>query len=267
MNISLPNDAEGELLIERGLTIVVPFYDDFNRLELQFKNWRKFSQKVRDKLHIILVDDCSPNPLILPPSKLKRINFDLSIYRITTDLKWNTPGALNLGITQAPTEWVFIMDSDCLIEPDMIEKLMVELTPEQRFIYWFRRRRITNDPKKAGNKKYLPCTILFNKTMFHEIGGFDEDFTGGHNDGYGFFDNDFGYKSEEFVYTQGRVRGVKITEYMEDIVGPNVQQRTNVRATVELEINRKMYREKCLGQIPRSTDILRFEWEKLYGNN
>ncbi|MCI0564846.1 MAG: glycosyltransferase family 2 protein, partial [Nitrososphaera sp.] len=176
-------------LREQGLSIVHPFYDDFSRLPFHYDVWKKYRPESMEKLNFVLVDDCSARPLMgaLDVSKLEN---NLHVFRIQDDLRWNTCGALNLGITQAPDEWVVCMDSDCMLFPEYLEKLLDESPDPDKFYYFKRIRLCEQWPEKKLLDRYLPCAILMTKTAFLKIGGFDEDFTGAYTGGYGFFDTD-----------------------------------------------------------------------------
>ena len=54
-----------------------------------------------------------------------------------------------------------------------------------------------------------------------------------------------------------------VTEYLESEVGPNVQERTGVTKD-DYVINKHIYYDKKSGKLPRSTDMLRFEWSKTF---
>jgi len=249
-------------LREMGLSVCHPFYNDQPRLEHHIRNWEQYSEEDRKPLHFVLVDDGSKKPLIAWTdfSRVKVAN--LYIYQIMQNLKWNTPGALNLCVTQAHTEWVIIMDSDCLLQPEDMTKLL-DFEPDPEIFYLFHRNRISNNEYllKTKARQLLPCTILMTKTAFHKLGGFDEDFTGERSGGYGFFDTDFTRRAKMYAIRR-ELPGVIIQEYMEDIVGPNVHTRENVRN--KDRINKKLWYAKLNGEIPRNRELLRFPWKKVF---
>jgi len=253
-----------KILFEQKLTIVHPFYNEEKRLIKQVEAWREYETHVKKAVQFILVDDGSKNPVHKQVENMKLPpDLNLDIYRINEDLKWNTPGALNLGIEHATTNWVLIMDSDCLLAGTNL-RWILKLRPDLGFIYRFNRRRITNIHYLKGKERFLGCAILFPKEAFLSIGGFDEDFTGEWSRGYGIFDNAFVQNVLENGYMQGVLQGPVVTEYMEDVVGPNIQQKTGVRASREIRTNKILWQEKKDGNIPKVTNRLRFEWEKVF---
>lgn len=249
------DSGNGKSLYELGFTVVHPFFNEMERFNLQLSKWVQWSEKVKSTVHIVVVDDCSTPSLksMLPMSMVKRLDLNLQIFRIVDDLKWNTPGALNLGITQAPTDWVFIMDSDCLLEPDMIEKLL-NFRPNPDYLYTCLRDRITEDSAKKAIFRPPTCSLLFNKNQFNKVGGFDEDFTGTRSGGYGFFDWDFIVR---FPEPRRVIKDIFISEYLE--VVPSVQLRTNVSED-NLKINKRLFRAKQDKRIPTNKSILNFLW-------
>ncbi|MCI0564844.1 MAG: glycosyltransferase family 2 protein [Nitrososphaera sp.] len=248
----------GPTLFDLGLTIVHPYYNDETRLPIQFENWKKYSDKVKASLHIVIADDCSKTPA----SNLmdRTLGIDIQVFRVLKDLRHNTPGALNLGVLNAPTDWVLIMDSDCVLEPNMIERLM-SYSPDKIWFHYFNRKRITNDKRLRRNTRYLPCAVLFHKECFKIVGGFDEDFTGERSKGYGSFDTTFEFVIVRYGYLRALMNDVIITEHMQDSIGPNVQTKTGTNYKHH-RINIELYDRKICGEAPMNRKWLNFPWEK-----
>jgi hypothetical protein len=256
-----PHTMSESTLYDRGLTLINPFWGERERFEKQFENLVKMSEYIRDNLKVIWVDDHGKNPVheMLTPNRLKYINFDLSVFRIKDDLKYSTPCALNLGIMCASTPWVLIMDSDCLFEPEEMDKVM-SLGTKHGWQYKFPRQRITTDDHKRSNTRYLPCTDLMERENVIKVMGFDEDFCGSWSGGYGFFDNQFDHKWVKDGYYIGQVGWITATEYMEDQVGPRVERDHNEHHRV----NRKLMYAKDDGSCPRRDNMLNFSWERTF---
>ncbi len=259
------SNGQGSMsLYESKLTLVHPFFGESERFKLLIKTWMGYSKKIKECLDIIIVDDHGSHSVssMLVPSITKRIDFNLTVYEIEDDLRYNTPGALNLGIITALTPWVLIMDSDCTFLPEDMAKVMGYF-PRKDISYRFDRLRVTEDKKLLLNMRFLPCTMLTHKDIFFDVGGFDEDFTGEYSGGYGFFDNHFDHKILHSKITAWRriPENIVATEWMTDVVGDNVD-----RTEDEEKINRKLMYGKCDGTIPESHHMLRFSWKKVYGN-
>jgi len=267
--IDLPHIGDAPLW-EKGLTLTYAFYDDLERIKLQREVWNFYSDEIKKAIHIVIVDDCSPNP-VHKVFEDNSIDIDLTIYRIKDNLKWNTPGAINLGVTQAPTDWVLNFSSDCSIENRELDILM-DLKPHDRHFYKLHRRRITNDPNRVLRALHPhPETFVQNKNTFREVGCFDEDFTGARSGGYGIYDNYFSHTVIRCGYRLALIDQVRMIEWLEDITGSSVQQRENV-GTIGVAKNLKLWGEKKATwplnkrEMPNvKLPILRFKWEKVYG--
>ncbi len=250
------------MLSTLGLTIIHPFYNEPERLKIQWTNWKQWSLKAKRSVQVVIADDHSTPGMHTfiqekPPMPLE-------VYWITKDLRHNTPGCLNMGISEASTEWILIMDSDCTILPDRLDWLLA-YRPHEDWVMRFHRDRITSN--KAHDRHHiLGCSILFSKTQWQRVGGFDEDFSGYNSGGYGHFDNDFVRKLAKAGYRSAVPVGLHITEYCDDIIGPGIQEITQVSRDNEPRINKHLAYDKHKGRVKESTfdKICRFKYERTY---
>lgn len=252
----LRNAAGPVFIKDIGLTIIQPFCQDENRFKLQVENWRKYSDFVKDKVNLILVDDCSDIPLhTLVPDDL---DMNLRIYRILDNLKWNTPGAWNLGFKHLNTEWALMFDSDCWFEPDAMEKIL-NLDPQPDYFYLFERKRIGGP--RPYYTRYLPCCFLIKKEAIESVGGMDEDFTGEWSGGYGIFDNFFEWElRRKKNWKDGLVKDIICTEYHVDAM-PDVKVRKVSPPEIHTNLNLRPGKES--GET-RNYNVCRFRWEQTY---
>lgn len=256
------------ILDKTGISLIHPYYNDASRLALQLKIWAAWSPRVCENVDITLVDDGSPEePLTLTNDDKKMFNdkgIRISTYRILTDLKWNTPGALNLGVAVAPRPMVLFMDTDCFLESPAWEKLLgMDLSIEK---FWKFPRYRLGDPliEETALVRYLPCSMLVHKNLFMRLGGFDEDFTGANNGGYGFFDNELDSRANAIGAHHSKynvVQEVAAGEWM-----PSVSGRPTVRPHRDSPPNKKLMRAKQKGEIPQNRQILNFPWKQEYTN-
>jgi glycosyltransferase involved in cell wall biosynthesis len=251
------------LLKDVGFTVLHPFYNERERFDLQLANWLTWSDEVKSKVQIVLIDDCSPSPVHewFTPSIQKRLgNLNIVVYRITTDLKWNTPGALNLGFTAAPTPWVLTMDSDCAFDAENIEKFL-DADPREDSYYKFPRQRYGDSSvENLEIVKPLPCSLLVHKNMFWHVGGFDEDFTGEYTGGYALFDTYFHHRSCELGYIWYSWNEVTAMEWM-----PSVASRERPPENRNhYKINKKVMYAKQASDLPVKSRNLRFDWERTF---
>jgi hypothetical protein len=251
-----------------GVTLVHPFYGEQARFENQYKLWLDWPDSVKRLVNIVLIDDGASNPIHtwITPSKLKRINdLNLTVYRITQDLKWNTPGALNLGFTVAPDPWVLIMDSDCAFDGKNWQKLL-DQKPVEEATYQFPRQRIGDKTEDTDNRRYLPCTILIHKNTVWKMGGFDEDFTGEYTGGYAFFDSDLFLRFKEESVPNYIWNGITATEWMPSQSNGEIVQRTQREERLNRQIMYRKQRQRAGTEegSPRNTQILRFPWKRTF---
>jgi hypothetical protein len=129
---------------------------------------------IEQGLKTIIVDDCSKEPL-------GPIN-GVEVLRIIDDIKWNQPGARNLGFHIADG-WVLCADIDHLVTKDNIEDLM-KLDLQRGIVYY-----IGREDTHSVN------VYLIHKDDFEKVGGYDEDFSGN----YGYDDIHFYEKCKRFL--------------------------------------------------------------------
>jgi len=150
------------------LSYLVPlFFDQDNDRTLSrvLSQYSKYSQKILDKIHFILVDDCSPVKI-----KIQEItNMNISLLRITSDIMWNQGGARNLGVNYAKTSKLLITDID-------------HVFPERTLVHLINRKYNYNDlirfRRFSGLKKISTGYNIFylNKLLFEDFQGYDEIF-------------------------------------------------------------------------------------------
>lgn len=256
-----------------GVSLIHPFWNDEKRLELQVQEWARWSNSACQNVDITLIDDHSDAPLELTSSQeqiIKDKDLSLSIYRILDDLKWNTPGSLNLGFTVAPKPWALTMDSDCFFDSQNWDRLL-EFKPRDDCLHKFNRKRFgaTEASNWLENTRYLPCTILLHKKIFWAIGGFDEQFTGGRTGGYGFFDNEFDWRADKRGWPMDIVPDIVAGEWLPSISGdpvfPGITKGEKDHEPFH-KINRQILRGRQLGEIEQEREILRFRWELTYAS-
>jgi len=135
---------------------------------------------------IIIVDDGStdetPNLIAKENSKVKYIRQDNK----------GVSAARNLGIKNATSEWVCLLDSDDSWQADKLEKQVEALTNNPDYFIchtnetWFRNGKILNQGKKhkkLGGHIFQHClplcaispsSVMIKKTLFDNVGLFDE---------------------------------------------------------------------------------------------
>lgn len=145
-----------------SFTIVSSYYSlvdgDIEFVRKRVEDFQKLRASVSCSL--ILVDDGSPYDRL--EDVLDGLNTEgVSAYRITEDLGFNSHGARNLGVKLSKTNWCLLIDVDVDLNSLNLEKLSLEDDPDR--VYEF-----------ALN------TMMINKKVFDECGGYDEDFVNLH---------------------------------------------------------------------------------------
>lgn len=251
-----------------GVSLIHPFYNDEKRMALHYDIWEKWSERVCKNVNITLIDDGSPTPLVIPEDKKALFiqkGVKITVYRILKDLKWNTPGALNLGVLMAPNPWVLFMDSDCFFDSENWEKIL-DYSPDIHRITKFPRKRYGDSAKEdIRTTRYLPCAMLMHRNVFTKIGGFDEDFTGENSKGYGFFDNEFdgrAIKLEAYSTKYCVATHIVAGEWMPSCYKGSIVQRSHHHQNT----NKHLMYKKENGEVPQNRKILNFPWQQVYSN-
>lgn len=153
------------------VSIVFPYYDNPEMLRFQLDQFRKYSQKALDACEIVIVDDCSP---VFPARDVLREN-DLPIvrlFRLGVDRPWNQDAARNIGAHEARGQYLLLTDIDHIVpESTLLEICDIE---DSLKVYTFARKAHFSD-------KVIPSHVnsyFLSKSLFWDIGGYDEDFWG-----------------------------------------------------------------------------------------
>ncbi len=271
-----PDGTGDETLRDLGLTVMHPFFGEEQRLLKMLDIWDAWSDDVKDHVQLILIDDHG-SPSVEEVIANRPIDYNLSVYRIHDSLTANMAGAVNLGMMLAATPWILTMDSDYSFMPDVMHRLL-SFKPDQGDVYSF-----LMDPPRVRDGVSLSHTntFLLHKDVFITINGFDEDFTGKWSNelqpvlrtlrgglpekfsedtqGYGYQDNAFHYKLRRAGYVYVTQHGYVATLMSDDVVGKQYGK-------VNRRLNRGVYYAKKQGEIPWSTDMLRFKWERVLHN-
>jgi hypothetical protein len=102
-------------------TLVMAYYENAGMLRQQFASIRALPAKLRDLLHVVIVDDGSPHYPAVPED----IGCGLQIWRIGVDIRWNQDAARNIGVHHAETEWLLLTDMDHVVPEATWERLLL----------------------------------------------------------------------------------------------------------------------------------------------
>jgi hypothetical protein len=150
------------------ISIIVHGYNNQSALSLQEPYWREW--QLIDQIEFIFIDDGSS-----PPLSLENLPAHARCYRIHTDIKWNQPGAKNLGAKFAQGEWFLFYDLDHFVDNNFLISLFDNLKYlKSDIIYKFNRFCIKSQSLINPHIN----SFLIHRDGYNLIDGYDEDFSG-----------------------------------------------------------------------------------------
>lgn len=152
----------------RPFTLALPYYSNPGMLEIQCDALAALPHTLRRALTLIVVDDGSPVPARLRAD----LPFDARLYRMREDIPWNQDACRNLGVAEAPTEWVLVTDMDHVPTEALWRRLMGGALGG--FAYTFAR---VNAPNLEPYKPH-PNSYALTRKQFDAVGGYDERYRG-----------------------------------------------------------------------------------------
>ena len=224
------------------LTIIVPAYNEINTIQNLID---KICQINIDK-QIILVDDCSMKNST-EDFDFSNCEFDLNVYRVTDDVYFNVPGAVNLGADKTQTEWFIKQDMDTIIPEETMSKLLELIgSAPDKSIYKFYR---TNGTSISNANKITPGQFMIRKDDFWSIGAWDEDFC----EDYGMNDPAFFWRASQDNYVVHEGYDLHVTI---DSDGESDIER-------DCFVNSELLEQKKSGKVDWSDDYIRFNWKQV----
>jgi hypothetical protein len=165
----LPRATVTRSSVPQLVTLVYPYYENPRFLRRQFERWGSYAPSLREYLRAIIVDDGSPEPAQLPAS----LPFQVRLFRIEVDIRWNWLAARNIGMHYAAAEGrCFLSDIDHMLPEETIEALVYGVY-DPRIVYAFQRREhdgLIIHPHSA--------TFFLSRKTFWKTGGYDEALSG-----------------------------------------------------------------------------------------
>lgn len=227
------------------LSFISHYYNHPQMVQDQIAYWESLPDSLLSQVEFILVDDCSEDTPVLPPTKL-----DLRMYRVTTDLPWNQAGARNLGAFNARGEWALFFDIDQRFYPGPMEMIVNNLERLDTMTMYYLRIKELIDITVNKPLDFHPNTFLVNLPKFRLHAMYDEDFVG-----------HYGYEDLYMPQVWEKRGGVRTllgeTNFVEDLgFGTSNLNR-------DLSRNLALAHQKLADGCKRPQGILRFEWEQL----
>lgn len=228
----------------RELTLIMAYYENHTMLQRHLHQFQKYDRKVQKNLQIIIIDDGSP----ASPARLDSESpCQISIYRMKVDVRWNQDACRNLGANKAKTQWILLTDIDHLVPNDTMAAIMTQsLNPE--FVYKFSR---VSEPEMLPYKPH-PNSWLMTKSMFCDVGGYDERLAGWYGTDGDFLDR----VAAVAPIVRLDLPLVRVPRH----VTPDASTTTLTRKTPQDQAMIKTLRAKYKGTPPLT---LSFPWEKV----
>lgn len=154
------------------ITFVMAVYGQPLMLEKWWGTLRDYDGATAARIRLVIVDDHGDPPADIPEDI--RGMFRARLYRVSTNIPWNQMGARNLGVIQAETDWVLMLDPDMVVEPHIAKRLLQWPKRLSRGQVVKLALKYTNDVLDNSS----PNIYLLHKADFAKAGGYDEDYAG-----------------------------------------------------------------------------------------
>ncbi len=175
----------------RHLTMVLPHFCNLGMWAEHQRVWQDYPDDLRARLHVILVDDCSPKGFRPSPKSITVTGLgSLRIFRILKKKRWNWLACRNLGAQMAGKGWMLLTDIDHVLPVETATRLLMgDLDPTR--VYRFKRvaaarpwpyalsecldTRADGTKEKPHNDSWLVTREMF---FSDKVGGYDERLSG-----------------------------------------------------------------------------------------
>ncbi len=180
------------------ITLIYPAYyqnDNHESFYQILKEYDKLSDEIKERLKIIIVDDCSKHPLTLP-----NLNINITLLRINVDIPWNNSGARNLGACFADTRKIILADIDWFFPEETLNVLINSDVPNDTFVV-FNSCILNNNVERTSVHPNTYCVL---KHTFFKYGGYDEKFCGFYGEDI-FFRKNIMRKNAKFMRLSSKI--------------------------------------------------------------
>lgn len=155
----------------KPVTFVYPYYCNPQFLRQHLSWWATFHEQLRLHVSAIVVDDGSPEPAE-PIIRALPAPFQVHLFRIHDDRRWNWLAARNIGMHHAAEGWCLLTDIDHVV-PETTLRSLVYGQHDPGVIYGFSRIEHTGEKLAAH-----PNSWFMTRAMFWKVGGYDEALSG-----------------------------------------------------------------------------------------
>jgi hypothetical protein len=164
------NGNEKKDFSDYRLAYITHFYcnqNDISTVTRLLERYAAYPEDVRARVHFVIVDDGSPIEYEVPDLPL-----NLTWLKIDQDIRWNQPGARNLGATYARADTLLLADVDHEVPVESMRQLL-DRPPCGKRLYkmW---RKDTDGRYVKGH----PNLFVMSRGRFMECHGYDEELAG-----------------------------------------------------------------------------------------
>ena len=168
----------------RPITLILPHFMNLGMLAEQQKVWAAYPREVRERLHVVVVDDRSPKEQRPRPEHVTVHDLaSFRIYHLKEKKRWNWLACRNLGAKVATTDWLILTDIDHVFPAQTLERLMCG-PMQPNYAYRFCRVNATRcwPYDVADCPEYKPHNdtwVMARSLFFHDgVFGYDERLSG-----------------------------------------------------------------------------------------
>jgi glycosyltransferase involved in cell wall biosynthesis len=153
------------------VSVITHFYcDNTEKMQSIFdlvEAYSRYPKHILGRVHFVIVDDGSP--VEYTP---QHFGLNITWLRITDDIRWNNPGARNLGVTYAKSENILLTDADHYLPEKTLEYLCGRKECGKSF---YKLRRVRDDGSIGRGHSNL---FFMSRSRFLKLWGYDEHFCG-----------------------------------------------------------------------------------------
>jgi hypothetical protein len=162
-------------------TLVMAYYENAGMLREQLRLWEALPREIAANLHVRIVDDGSPDePAENWCDDVRAYTFgdgdglaSFELWRMGVDVRWNQDACRNIGVREAPTQWIMLTDMDHVVPADTWRRLMFDPL-NAAWAYTFDR---VDAPNLTPYKPH-PNTWAMTRDRYWMAGGYDEALAG-----------------------------------------------------------------------------------------
>lgn len=235
-------------------TLILSYYENPKMLEENIRIWNGYSQKVKDNMNIIIVDDGSPTfPALQVLCKCKMEKLRIRLFRIKDNIPWNQDGARNLALYHTQG-FCLLTDIDHVLGDNCALEILNRNDWKKDTIYFLHRIFSIDEQekRKKQNKADAFFTNLYfmHAELFWHIGGYNESFVGRYGS-----DRMFRKKLEQNAIPFEHVpKSIYLRAYTS----------SDIHDSYTFDFDRSLPSKKEFKEMEkRNLPILNFEWEEI----